>query len=106
MNPFEYLETETIHKLNGKEVNAYVEKMTGHKIDPVRDGDVPGDDSEGFLVINVQRPTSAWLKTDLELFKESGDPGFSLSVIRALLSELATTNDIPSGTYHILYTWG
>ena len=111
MNPFRSLKTETIHTLEGTEVNAYVEQKTGRKIDPVRNGDVCGDDSEGHLVVHVARRRDGLYSLSpghekmLKTFIETG-VGQPTTIIDILLCELATRGDIPEGTYHIHYTWG
>lgn len=98
---------ETIHILDGEEVNAYIKKVTGRKIDPVRDGDVPGDDSEGYLTLtaNGKGSTNASRAAYYDKFCAGGE-GHGTTILSFMLDKACAAGEIPAGKYHIHYTWG
>lgn len=105
--PFLFV-THTVHNVSGRSLDAAISSATGHDFDPVAEGAVPGDDSEGSLKILVH-PDASGDNYDLkayEEFKSSGVAGYPRRVITGYLLTLANKSVIPFGLYQITYTWG
>ena len=105
---FRSLKTVTIHKLSGAELGDAIYGYTGHRVNPVSDGDVPGGDSCGHLKVTVPHPSeiSEGNRRAYDRFCGDGQYGSSVSIIRTFLTDQAALGQIPTGTYQIEYNWG
>lgn len=105
--PFD-IETITIHRIEGHDLNKAIKKATNRKFDPVSEGVVPGDESEGTMEVNavpLDDPFHQTFLAEFERFLVSGK-GYTPDVASGYLSRLAVQGVIPFGEYHVLYRWG
>ena len=101
--------TETVHHLQGDDLEDFIEKEYGKRPDFIGTGDIPGDDSSGFYECDVD-PKNKWQnagnsKTELENWAKGKGYG-GTSLIRAALTVEADKGNVPTGSYRVHFCWG
>lgn len=104
-NMFTTLKQVTRYEMEGRELLDVIEKETGRRIDGA---EIPGDDSEGWLRINVNKDPIYQYDLDQYNGMLAGDksnywPDTFYSVYLRLKCQAGL---IPEGEYHIHFTWG
>jgi hypothetical protein len=90
---FPNVSSHTVYKLDGENLVEWIQHAYGVEIDPIGEGEVPGDDSSGNLVVRIHQ-------YDLKSNSNPG-PGSVDQIIRALIE-----NGYGEGEYHISFIWG
>ena len=90
---FPKVTTKTVHYVNGDELVRWCNRNYDVDIDPVADGEVPGDDSHGFMRLTV----TSWSQTLKDRYSVS-DKDF---IEKALVE-----NGQPEGEYMLEFAWG
>jgi hypothetical protein len=101
------VETDTIllHTIQGEDAEDLIEERYGWRPDFIGSGEIPGDDSSGFIEMYIEAISLS--KSDVRFLQgKTIRPFEEFSALQLILQEEVYEERLPEGMYRIEFTWG
>lgn len=101
--------TETVHNIEGEELEQLLKSEYGIKADFIGTGDIPGDDADGFIECTVDLSRKHWLDGCQKaiIAAQNGEKySTGISLIESILTVEASKGNVPEGDYRVHFCWG
>lgn len=98
--------TETVHTINGDDLESFIYEKYGFTADAVGEGEVPGGDSEGFIFLDDVENKPLTKEQEEYLHKDYKEYRWSITVLHLALQYEISEGRMPAGKYKLEFCWG